>query len=118
VTYDASCHLLYGQRAAEEPLALLRSIPGINFIPLPGSEKCCGAAGVYNLVEREMSQEILTEKLASIKETGADVVVTGNAGCQMQIGAGALLTKKPLKVMHAVELLDESYHQAGLYESA
>ena len=116
ITYDASCHLLYGQGAAEEPLQLLKSIPDVNFVPLPGSERCCGGAGIYNLVERELSNDVLAQKLAAIKETGAEVVVTGNAGCHMQIGAGALLENEPVKVLHPVELLDESYRRAGMYE--
>ena len=116
ITYDASCHLLYGQGAAEEPLQLLNSIPELNFVPLPGSEKCCGGAGVYNLVEREMSRDVLAQKLAAIKETRAEVVATGNAGCHMQIGAGAVLENQAVKVMHPIELLDESYRRAGMYK--
>jgi glycolate oxidase iron-sulfur subunit len=115
VTYDASCHLLYGQHAGDAPLRLLGKIPELNFVPLAGAERCCGGAGVYNLVEREMSKAVLDEKLAAVAASGADVLATGNAGCQMQIGAGALLCGLPLQVCHPVELLDESYRRAGFY---
>jgi glycolate oxidase iron-sulfur subunit len=115
VTYDASCHLLYGQRAADAPLRLLEKIPELNYVPLAGAERCCGGAGVYNLMEREMSQRVLDEKLAAVAASGADRLVTGNAGCQMQIGAGALLCGLPLQLCHPVELLDESYRLAGFY---
>jgi glycolate oxidase iron-sulfur subunit len=115
VTYDASCHLLYGQRAGDAPLRLLEKIPQLNFVPLVGAERCCGGAGVYNLMEREMSKGVLDEKLAAVAESGADVLVTGNAGCQMQIGAGALLRGLVLQSFHPIELLDESYHRAGYY---
>lgn len=115
VTYDASCHLLHGQHAAEAPLKMLRAIPNLNFVPLEGAERCCGGAGVYNLLEPALSAGVLKEKLAHIRETGAKVLATGNPGCQMQIGAGSLAEDMELKVCHPVELLDASYQQAGFY---
>lgn len=116
-TYDASCHLLYGQRATVAPLEILSAIPGLRFTPLVGSEVCCGGAGVYNLLEPEMSARVLGEKLAHIKETKAEILATGNPGCHMQIGAGAQLKgMKHLRVCHPVELLDESYARAGFYK--
>jgi glycolate oxidase iron-sulfur subunit len=117
VTYDASCHLLYGQHAGEAPLQMLAAISGLNFARLEGSERCCGGAGIYNLLEPELSREVLAEKLANIQASGAQVLATGNPGCQMQIGAGALLAGVKLKTCHPVELLDESYARAGLYNN-
>ena len=116
VTYDASCHLLYGQHAGEAPLKMLGSIPELNFTRLEGSERCCGGAGIYNLLEPELSRSVLEEKLRNIQATGATVLMTGNPGCQMQIGAGAMLAGMDLTVCHPVELLDESYARAGLYD--
>jgi glycolate oxidase iron-sulfur subunit len=116
VTYDASCHLLYGQHSGEASLEMLGTIPGLDFASLEGAERCCGGAGIYNLMEPEMSQSVLREKLAQIVLTKADILTTGNPGCQMQIGAGARLSGMPLKVCHPVELLDESYRRAGFYD--
>jgi len=115
VTYDASCHLLYGQHAGEAPLEMLALVSQLNFARLEGSERCCGGAGIYNLLEPELSREVLAEKLGHIKATGAQILATGNPGCQMQIGAGALLAGMKLRTCHPVELLDESYARAGLY---
>lgn len=115
VTYDASCHLLYGQRAGQAPLNMLIGVPDLNFIKLDGSERCCGGAGIYNLLEPELSRRVLDEKLCNLKNSGAQVLATGNAGCQMQIGAGALLSGIDLKVCHPIELLDLAYEQAGFY---
>jgi glycolate oxidase iron-sulfur subunit len=117
-TYDASCHLLYGQHVTEAPLKLLRAIPDLRLVPLEGAERCCGAAGIYNLLEPNMSQGVLKEKLSHVRDTGADVLATGNPGCQMQIGAGARLNDISLRVCHPIELLDESYERAGLYEES
>ncbi|HXM35620.1 MAG TPA: heterodisulfide reductase-related iron-sulfur binding cluster [Pyrinomonadaceae bacterium] len=117
VTYDASCHLIYGQHAGDAPLEMLRAIPGLRFVPLAGSERCCGGAGVYNLMEPELSGQVLAEKLGHIRESGASLLATGNPGCHMQIRAGAMLAGWPLRVCHPVELLDESYQRLGSVDS-
>jgi glycolate oxidase iron-sulfur subunit len=117
-TYDASCHLLHGQHGADASLKMLWAIPDLNFALLPGSDVCCGGAGVYNLMEPELSGEVLGEKLKHIEQCGAKVLATGNAGCHMQIAAGARLRGMDLQVCHPVELLDESYRRTGLYEES
>jgi glycolate oxidase iron-sulfur subunit len=114
-TYDASCHLLHGQHGADASLKMLWAIPDLNFALLPGSDVCCGGAGVYNLMEPELSAEVLAEKLKHIEQCGAEVLATGNAGCHMQIAAGARLAGMELRVCHPIELLDESYRRDGLY---
>ena len=116
VTYDTSCHLMYGQRSGEASERMLRSVTGKDFVPLNGAERCCGAAGVYNLLQPEMSQRVLAEKLGHIKETGAGILATGNPGCQMHIGAGACLSGMSLRVCHPIEIVDQAYEAAGYYD--
>jgi glycolate oxidase iron-sulfur subunit len=116
VTYDTSCHLMYGQRSGESSERMLRAVTGKDFVALNGTERCCGAAGVYNLLQPEMSQRVLTEKLDHIKETGATILATGNPGCQMHIGAGACLSGMKLKVCHPIEIVDQAYDAAGVYD--
>ena len=115
VTYDTSCHLLYGQRAGEASQQMLRSVVGKDFVPLEGTERCCGAAGIYNLLQPELSGRVLQEKLDHVRETQATLLATGNPGCQMHIGAGAQMAGMNLKVCHPIELVDEAYAQAGFY---
>jgi glycolate oxidase iron-sulfur subunit len=115
-TYDSSCHLLHGQHGAAASLQMLWAIPNLNLALLKDSDVCCGGAGVYNLLEPELSEQVLAEKLKNIQDGGATVLATGNAGCHMQIAAGARLAGMTLRVCHPVELLDESYQRAGLYE--
>ena len=115
VTYDTSCHLLYGQHAGDASQQMLRSVVGPNFVPLEGTERCCGAAGIYNMLQPEMSGRVLQEKLAHVGDTKAQILATGNPGCQMQIGAGAQLAGMKLQVCHPIELVDEAYAQAGVY---
>jgi len=116
VTYDTSCHLQYGQHAGDSSQKVVQQLPGIDFVTLPGSERCCGGAGIYNLMQPEMSRRVLKEKLSCIKDTGAELLATGNPGCQMQIAAGACLEGMKLQVCHPIELLDESYARAGFYD--
>jgi glycolate oxidase iron-sulfur subunit len=115
VTYDTSCHLLYGQHAGDASQQMLRCAVGPNFAPLEGTERCCGAAGIYNLLQPELSGRVLQEKLGHVRETKAEILATGNPGCQMQIGAGARLAGMKLQVCHPIELVDEAYAQAGIY---
>jgi glycolate oxidase iron-sulfur subunit len=116
VTCDLSCHLLYGQRAGDASLRLLQGIPGLNVVALKGAERCCGAAGIYNMLQPELSRQVLNEKLDHVNETDASILATGNAGCQMQIGAGARLAGMDLQVCHPIELVDQSYARAGFYD--
>jgi len=117
VACDLSCHLLYGQKAGDASSKMLRSIHGLNVGELDGAERCCGAAGIYNLLQPELSRQVLNEKLKSIEAAEADIVVTGNAGCQMQIGAGMKLGQMGVQVCHPIELVDESYARAGFYDN-
>ncbi|HZI19211.1 MAG TPA: heterodisulfide reductase-related iron-sulfur binding cluster [Pyrinomonadaceae bacterium] len=114
-TYDASCHLLHGQGARVEPLRLMSVVRGLRLVPLEGADVCCGGAGVYNLLEPDLSARVLEEKMQRVGETGAALVATGNPGCHMQLAAGARLRGMKVEVCHPVELLDESYRRAGLY---
>ena len=114
-TYDASCHLLHGQRTQAEPLRMLGRVGGLKLVALEGADVCCGGAGVYNLMETELSSRVLAEKLRHVRETGAELLATGNPGCHMQLAAGARLAGVKLRVVHPVELLDDSYRRAGLY---
>lgn len=116
VTCDISCHLLYGQRAGDTSQEMLRNITGLNFAALEGAERCCGAAGIYNMMQPELSRKVLNEKLSQVGESKAAILATGNAGCQMQIGAGATLAGMKLQVCHPIELIDQSYARAGIYE--
>jgi glycolate oxidase iron-sulfur subunit len=113
VTYDAPCHLLHAQRVASPPLRVLAAVPGLTLVPLQGSEHCCGSAGIYNLVEPDVSNRVLVPKLANIADTRAPLVATGNPGCLMQIGAGMHQAGMTARAVHPVDLLDASYGVAG-----
>jgi glycolate oxidase iron-sulfur subunit len=115
VTYDAPCHLYHAQRVTAAPQSVLTSIPGLEYRQLEGMQDCCGGAGVYNLSEPEMSESLLADKIGKAQATEAEVLVTANPGCHMQLGAGARMFNADCRVAHVVELLDESYCKAGIY---
>jgi glycolate oxidase iron-sulfur subunit len=108
-TYHDACHLGHAQKIREAPRRLLAAIPGLTMVDLPETELCCGAAGTYNLTEPEMSAQLSRRKLANILSTGARAVVTGNAGCLLQIAREARAQGEKLWIAHPIELLDLSY---------
>ena len=109
ITYDAPCHLQHAQRLTSPPLAVLGAITNLTHLPLDDSDQCCGSAGIYNLIEPDVSDAVLAPKLRNIAATGASVVVTGNPGCLMQIGAGLLRSGSRTRVVHPIDLLDAAY---------
>ena len=117
VTYDPPCHLMHAQRITREPMAVLQAISGITLVPLPDADQCCGSAGIYNLIEPDVSDAVLTPKLAAIQGTEARFVATGNPGCLMQIGAGLLQSGSSARVVHPIDLLDAAYAAAYSHRS-
>jgi glycolate oxidase iron-sulfur subunit len=113
VAYDAPCHLQHAQRVQDAPLAVLRAIPGLGLRLLPGSDRCCGSAGIYSVLQPGMARAVLAAKVEEIAaaEPRPRVVSTGNPGCLMQIGAGLIAAGLDIAVAHPVELLDESYRR-------
>ena len=109
VTYDAPCHLLHAQRISAPPLKVLAAVPGLKIVPLVDADYCCGAAGIYNLLEPDTSAAVLAPKLDHIEKTGATLVATGNPGCLMQIGAGLSRSGSDARTIHPVDVLDASY---------
>jgi glycolate oxidase iron-sulfur subunit len=106
VAYHDACHLAHAQRIVREPRDLLSRVPGIELVPLPDAEQCCGSAGIYNVVEYDASMEILEAKIDCIASSGADVVAAGNPGCLLQIAVGSRRRGLSIEVRHPVELLD------------
>ncbi len=119
VAYDAPCHLQHAQHIQFPPLAVLGAIRGTRVRLLSGSDRCCGSAGIYSMLEPGMSRAVLADKIATIAEAvpRPSVVATGNPGCLMQIGAGLMVDGLPIEARHPVELLDESYRRAGFYRA-
>jgi glycolate oxidase iron-sulfur subunit len=116
VAYDPPCHLLHAQRVSAPVEAVLNAIPGIRRVAHAEAALCCGSAGIYSLVEPALSREVLARKVVALFDADPDIVVTGNPGCIMQVGAGLRAVGSDTPVVHPVELLDASYERAGFYD--
>jgi glycolate oxidase iron-sulfur subunit len=107
-TFHDSCHIAHSQGIRREPRALVRLIPGLEFIEMENADACCGSAGTYNIGKPEMADLILNRKLEAIRATGADVVVTGNPGCLLQLKKGLADNLPEVRTLHLTELLARS----------
>ncbi len=108
VAYQDACHLVHAQRIREQPRALLGQLDGCELIETNGADMCCGAAGIYSLVQPAMSAELRTKKAEQFARHRPDVVVTANPGCQMQYEAAVREAGIEARVMHIAEVLDEA----------
>ncbi|MBI2951631.1 (Fe-S)-binding protein, partial [bacterium] len=109
ITYDDACHLIHGQKVSKQPRRLLEAVRGAEVVPLRNADQCCGSAGIYNLTNTEMSLRILDEKMRHVRATGADILVTGNPGCLIQLRAGVRRAGLRMEVLHTMELLERAY---------
>jgi glycolate oxidase iron-sulfur subunit len=110
VTYQDSCHLRNVMKTSSAPRILLQSIEGVDFREMKDADRCCGSAGIYNIVESEMSMQILDYKMKQTKATHADTVVTANPGCllQMKLGIEREGMSDKVRAVHIVDLLLEA----------
>lgn len=106
--YHDACHLAHAQGVTDPPRRLLGRIDGLTLMPLPESDLCCGAAGTYNLLEPDMARALGERKLRRIQAAGAEVCVTGNAGCALHLEATARRLGVSLRIVHPVSLLHEA----------
>lgn len=116
-TFQESCHLVHAQRIKVQPRAILSAIPGLELVDMAHPENCCGSAGIYSFAQAELSTQLLDTKMDEIRATDADLVVTANPGCMLQLEAGLNRSGLRGEARHLVELLDWSY-QAGSDTSA
>jgi glycolate oxidase iron-sulfur subunit len=113
VTFDAPCHLHHAQRITHAPIDLLNRVPALEMIPLDRADECCGGAGIYGITHPDLGGRILDDKVNAVLATKADVVLTPNPGCLMQIGAGLILRGADMPAMHPVEILARSVRAAS-----
>jgi glycolate oxidase iron-sulfur subunit len=108
VTYHEPCHLVHGQGLSGPPRQVIRAIPGVELREMKESSWCCGMAGSFALKELETSRKLLERKLAHVRETGADALVTANPGCHLQLAWGVRELGMEQPVLHVVELMGRS----------
>jgi glycolate oxidase iron-sulfur subunit len=109
VTYHEACHLVHTQRISGQPREIIHSIPGIEFVELPEATWCCGSAGIYTVTQFDDSMKMLDRKMNNLASTGADIVLTANPGCHLQLETGIRNLGLAMEVMHPVSLLRRAY---------
>ncbi len=110
VTYHEPCHLANVQGVRRQPRALLARLKnkGVDVRELNDPTRCCGSAGIYNLTHPGMSKDLLDRKMDDVKATGAEVVVSANPGCLLQLEWGAKRAKSNVQVKHVTQVLLEA----------
>jgi len=116
VAYHDACHLAHAQRITSQPRELLKAIPGLTVVELADAGICCGSAGIYNLVQPEAAKQLGARKAAAVADSHADLVVSGNPGCALQISSAMQDAGTAMPVAHLAEVLDASIRndRAGL----
>jgi glycolate oxidase iron-sulfur subunit len=108
VAYHDACHLGHAQRITTQPRSLLTGIPGLDVAEIPDGATCCGSAGIYNLVQPAAAAELGALKADNVAATGADLLVSANPGCSLQIAKALAATGNAMPVAHIAEILDAS----------
>jgi len=106
--YHEACHLVHSQRITAAPRALLNGIPGLELAEIPEAGMCCGSAGVYNLLQPEAARELGQRKAESVHSTGAQLLISANPGCSLQIASALDAKGETIAVAHTAEILDAS----------
>ncbi|MBF1988198.1 (Fe-S)-binding protein [Fischerella thermalis] len=106
LVYQDACHLLHGQKISVQPRQLLQQIPGVKLKEPLDAAICCGSAGVYNMLQPDVAEELGRQKVRNLLNTGADLIASPNPGCSLQIQKHLELQGKDVAIMHPMELLD------------
>jgi glycolate oxidase iron-sulfur subunit len=106
VAYHDACHLAHAQGVRAQPRQLLAAIPGLVVHELRDPEICCGSAGIWNVLNPEPARDLGDRKAGAVLATGADVLVTANPGCLMQIAAGVRRAGGTIGTAHTAQILD------------
>jgi glycolate oxidase iron-sulfur subunit len=108
VVYQDACHLLHGQKISVQPRDLLKRIPQVQLLEPVDAALCCGSAGVYNMLQPEVAEELGQQKVTNLINTGASIIASANPGCSLQISKHLAEQGRDVPVYHPIELLDMS----------
>ena len=117
VVYQDACHMLHGQKIQAQPRQLLRQIPGLELREPADAALCCGSAGVYNILQPEVGEELGRQKVRNLCNTKATVIASANVGCNMQIRKHLALQDQQMPVLHPMQLLDYSIRSVALSDA-
>ena len=105
VTYHPTCHSLRMLGVGDKPLALLRSVRGIDLVELPAADQCCGFGGTFSVKNADTSTAMLADKMSAVLATDAEIVTAGDSSCLMHIGGGLTRLRTGVRPMHLAQIL-------------
>jgi glycolate oxidase iron-sulfur subunit len=112
LVYQDACHMIHGQKISAQPRQLLKKIPGVNLKDPVDAALCCGSSGVYNILQPDVAEELGRQKVMHLLNTKADLIVSSNIGCRVQIQKHLELQGQPhFPLFHPMQLLDFSIHK-------
>ncbi|WP_088892852.1 (Fe-S)-binding protein [Leptolyngbya ohadii] len=117
IVYQDACHLLHGQKISLQPRQLLRQIPGVTLREPVDAVLCCGSAGVYNMLQPEVAEELGQQKVRNLLNTGASLIASSNPGCSLQVLKHLELQGKKMPLFHPIKLLDLSIRGISLKDA-
>lgn len=113
VAYHDACHLAHAQGVRAQPRSLLRGIPELTLKEVPEGELCCGSAGIWNVLNPEPAAELGDRKAKNVLSTGAELLVTANPGCLMQVASAVRRQGGEIGLAHTAQVLDASIRNLG-----
>ncbi|MGZ4626066.1 MAG: (Fe-S)-binding protein, partial [Kineosporiaceae bacterium] len=113
VTYHPTCHSLRLLQVGDRPLRLLRAVRGLDLVELPAADQCCGFGGTFSIKNADVSTAMLTDKMANVLSTHAEVCTAGDASCLMHIGGGLSRLRAGTRTLHLAEILASTEEQVS-----
>ncbi|WP_030456739.1 (Fe-S)-binding protein [Herbidospora cretacea] len=113
VTYHPTCHSLRGLKVGDKPARLLENVRGLELVPLPGAEECCGFGGTFAVKNRDVSAAMCADKIGNVMKTGAEVLCAADNSCLLHIGGTLKRQKSGVRVLHLAEILASTEENAG-----
>ena len=108
--------MIHGQKITSQPRKLLRQIPGVKLKEPVDAALCCGSAGIYNILQPDVAEELGRQKVNNLTKTGASAIASANIGCYVQISKHLELQGKAVPVLHPMQYLDFSIRGISLEE--
>ncbi|WP_062354511.1 (Fe-S)-binding protein [Herbidospora yilanensis] len=113
VTYHPTCHSLRGLKVGDKPARLLENVRGLELVPLPGAEECCGFGGTFAVKNRDVSAAMCADKIGNVMKTGAEVLCAADNSCLLHLGGTLKRQKSGVRVLHLAEILASTEESAG-----
>lgn len=104
-TYHDSCSGLRELGIREQPRQLLSGVTGLQLREMADTEVCCGFGGTFCVKYPEISERLVSDKVATIRDSGADTVLSGDLGCLLNIAGRLQREGSPVRAFHVAEIL-------------